>query len=77
MDTELTSHDICRMKIGISVAFAERYNLSYGQTARFFRDNGIYEYIDRCSDAFIFRTYPYMAGYIAREYGVPKNDFTR
>ena len=63
--------DVCVMKIGITEAFAERYGLSIKDTATFFSENGIYEYIDEFSDIFILNTYPYMANYIADEYGVP------
>ncbi len=59
------------MKIGITMSFAERYDMTYSEAASLFKENGIYEYLDRGADMFITRMYSAMANRVAKRLGIP------
>lgn len=59
------------MKIGITMSFAERYDMTYAEAASLFNANGIYEYLDKGADVFISRMYPAMANRVAKKLGIP------
>jgi len=59
------------MKIGITMTFAENYDMTYSDAASLFKENGVYEYLDQGAGMFISHTYPYMANRVARRLGIP------
>ena len=70
---ELTAGEKGTLKVGVTVAFAERYGLSYGTAAEYFDSKHIYDYLDRHSGLLVTKMYPYVAELIAEEYGIPGN----
>ena len=71
MDYEPTEHDCMVMKAGITMAFAERYDMTIPEAASLFKANGIYEYLDRGANVFITRMYSAMANRVAKKLGIP------
>ena len=68
---ELTQDEKGILKVGVTVAFAERYGLPYGTVADYFDRSQIYDYLDKHSGLLITKMYPYVAELVAEEYGVP------
>ncbi len=71
MDYEPTEYDRTLMKIGITMSFAERYDMTCSDAASLFKTNGIYDYLDEGAEMFVCRMYPYMANRVAERLGIP------
>ncbi len=68
---ELTEYEHMLMKTGITMTFAEKYDMTYAEAASLFKANGIYEYLDEIAEMYINQTYPYMAYRMAMRLGIP------
>ena len=67
----LTDNEKGVLKVGVTVAFADRYGLSYGSAAEYFYRNHIYEYLDLHSGLLVTKMYGFVADLVADEFGVP------
>lgn len=74
MCEEFTTLDYATMKVGITCAFARKFDMSIADTVELFQSNGIYEFLDEGGDQFITKMYGYMANYIARRLGMPMRE---
>ena len=68
---ELTNDEIGVLKVGVTVAFADRYGLTYSAAAEYFQSKRVYDYLDLHSGILVTKMYPYVAELVAEEYGVP------
>ena len=73
---ELTPDDRGVLKVSVTVAFAEKYGLSYRTAAEYFESKRIYDYLDLHSGILVTKMYPFVAALIAEQYGVPTSDQT-
>ncbi len=67
----LTENEKGVLKVGVTVAYADEYGLSYGSAAEYFYRNQIYPYLDLHSGLLVTKTYPFLAQLVADEFGVP------
>lgn len=59
------------LKIDVTVEYAEMYGLTYAETARFFRDHEVYDYLNLHGDLLATNMCGWIAEIVAREFGVP------
>ena len=70
---ELTAGEKGTFKIGVTVAFAEKYGLSYSTAAEYFDREHVFDYLDAHSGLLVTKMYPFVAELVAEEYGIPGN----
>ena len=69
----LTDDEKGVLKVGVTVAFAERYGYTYDRVADHFDQKHVYDYIDQHSGLLVTKMYEYVAGLVASMFGFPED----
>lgn len=68
----LSHEDIGIYKIGVTMAFAEKYGVDYGDAAQLFLDRHVFEYLEKHSGLLVTKMYPFVASLVAEQFGIPE-----